>query len=143
MMVEIIKAMLPFFGAALAIAGIALMLAFAPKDTHPFLAKEYSTFVNSLAAILGPTAAAFIGHLSNMSDKPAFTTETPAKVFRAYTVSTYAGCMMFGMCGGALTQWAGVPPLVGYAAAAVGGFLGTMVVNILFNRILDKYLPKG
>lgn len=143
MMIEIIKAMLPFFGAALAIVGIALMLAFAPTDTQPVLAREYSEFVKSLAAVLGPTAAAFIGHLSNTSDRPAFTAETPRHVTRAYTVSTYAGCMMFGICGGAVTQWAGVPSIVGYAAAAVGGFLGTMIVNVVFNRILDKWLPKG
>jgi hypothetical protein len=138
---EIAKILLPFVGAILIVVGIALMIIFAPDDARQALNSEYSSAVKGVAAILGPTGAAVIGDLAQSGERPTFTPGTPARVRRAYYVSRIASCVLFGIIGGATAQWAAIPSLVGWGIAGVGGFLGTKIVNIVFNRVLDKYAP--
>lgn len=141
-MIEMLKILLPYLGALLAVVGLALMVIYAPADAKAVMHTEYSSFMKSLAAIVGPTAAAFIGNLAS-STRPQFDANTPKSVKRGYEVSRYASCVVFGMAGGATVQWAGLPVLVGYAAAGIGGLLGVQVLNLVFNRLLDKYAGPG
>jgi hypothetical protein len=140
---EVAKILLPFLGAVLIVVGIAMMIVFAPEDARQALNSEYSSAVKGVAAILGPTGAAVIGDLAQSGERPTFVPGTPVRVRRAYYVSRIASCVLFGIIGGATAQWAAIPALVGWGIAGVGGFLGTKIVNIVFNRVLDKYVPTG
>lgn len=139
-MAQWVQALLPLLGLLMLLGGVALMVIFAPDDARQALATEYANFLKVLAATAGPTAAAILGDLA-VGERPRFDANSPPGMKRNFYISRYAGLLCFGIMGGAGAQYFGAPPMLGYAAAAAGGMLGTKIINVVFSRILDKYAP--
>lgn len=138
---QALQPLLPVLGLILAIAGVCLMVLYAPDDARQAMATEYSSFLKVFAATVGPAAAAFLGDLASPADRPKFDANSPPGLKRKFIISRWASCLVFGMIGGAGVQAVGLSAWLGYAAAATGGLLGTKIINVIFNRILDKYAP--
>jgi hypothetical protein len=136
-MLDILRLLIPYVGALLAVFGLILMLVYAPNDAKVVMATEYSSFVKVIAAAIGPTAVAVIGSFA-ATGRPVFNKEDhAAKV--AYWTSKWAACIIFGIGGGLVTKWTGWD-VAGYTAAGFGGVLGVQIVNVVFNRVLDKWV---
>lgn len=136
-MIELLRLLIPYFGALLAVFGLVLMLVYAPDDAKTVMATEYSNFVKIVAAALGPTAVAVIGSFA-ATGRPVFGADEQAKK-AAYWTTKWASCIVFGIGGGLVTKWTGWD-VAGYTAAGFGGVLGVQVVNVVFDRVLNKWV---
>lgn len=138
---NILAAAMPFIGLALAAIGVVLMVIYAPDGARDVVNTAYADFIKAIALTLGPAAAAFIGDLTTIADRPKFGPETPAHVRRNFLVSRWASIVLFGMLGGLGAAWAGQSAMLGYVGAAIGGHLGTKIINVVFQRVIDKHFP--
>ena len=137
---ELLRLLVPYLGAFMAVFGLILMLVYAPDDAKAVMATEYSNFVKIVAAAIGPTAVAVIGSFA-ATGRPEFGPDEAAKRV-AYWTSKWTSCVIFGIGGGLVTKWTGCD-VAGYTAAGFGGVMGVQIVNVVFNRILDKWVSPG
>lgn len=134
---DLLRLFVPYLGAFMAVFGLVLMLYYAPADAKTVMASEYSSFVKIVAAAIGPTAVAIIGSFA-ATGRPEFGPDEAAKRV-AYWTSKWSACIIFGIGGGLVTKWTGWD-VAGYTAAGFGGVLGVQIVNVVFNRVLDKWV---
>ena len=131
----------PFLLALAAVAFLIAILIWAPDGARDAVRSEYAAFVKLLAASIGPTAAAFLGDLAAEATRPKFDATTPRRAVLSYQVGRIASLCLFGFLGGAGASALEVKAAWAYVAAAAGGHIGVHIINIITNRLLDKYLP--
>jgi len=138
---NVFAAAMPFIGLALAVFGVVLMLWFGRDVAREAVDTAAADFVKAVALTAGPAAAAFIGDLTTIADRPKFGPETPASVKRNFMIARWASIVLFGMLGGLGASAAAANAMFGYIGAAVGGHLGTKIINVIFQRVIDKHFP--